>query len=144
MPTVVLASILVSLTSRPIVHFLLMCTYKKPTIMLWVLLKPGTEQNEMERAERTEHPEKIYALSCDCLFNKLTTVYASSRASLTLQLCGAVLSTKLTLNMIRIVLDRSASNYVPSREMSLQERSHKMQLRQKRDTKAQMSYWRGA
>ena len=55
-----------------------------------------------------------------------------------------MLSTELTLNMITIVLDRSASNYVPSRETPLQERSHKMPLRQKRDAKAQTSYWRGA
>ena len=55
-----------------------------------------------------------------------------------------MLSTKLTLNMITIVLDRNASNYVPSREMPLQERSHKIPLHQKRNTKAQMSYWRGA
>ena len=55
-----------------------------------------------------------------------------------------MLSTKLTLNMITIVLDRSASNYVTSRETPLQERSHKMLLCQKRDAKAQTSYWRGA
>ena len=56
----------------------------------------------------------------------------------------AVLSIELTLNMITIILDRNASNYVPSREMPLQERSHKIPLHQKRNTKAQMSYWRGA
>ena len=69
---------------------------------------------------------------------------SKSSVSYTLQLCGAVLSTELTLNMITIVLDRSASNYVPSREMLLQEKSHKMLLHQKHDAKAQMSYWRGA
>ena len=46
--------------------------------------------------------------------------------------------------MTTFVLDRSASNYVPSRETPLQERSHKMPLRQKCDAKAQTSYWRGA
>ena len=46
--------------------------------------------------------------------------------------------------MITIVLDRIASNYVPSREMPLQEKSHEMPLHQKCNTKAQMSYWRGA
>ena len=46
--------------------------------------------------------------------------------------------------MVTIVLDRSASNYASSRETPLQERSHKMLLRQKRNAKAQMSYWRGA
>ena len=40
--------------------------------------------------------------------------------SVNLQLRGAVLSTELTLNMITIVLDRSASNYAPSRETPLQ------------------------
>ena len=47
--------------------------------------------------------------------------------------------TELTLNMTTFILDRSASNYVPSRETLLQERSHKMPLRQKRDAEAQMS-----
>ena len=74
----------------------------------------------------------------------IPTVSAPSRASVNLQLHGAVLSTELTLNMITVVLDRSASNYIPStRKTPLQERSHKMLVRQKRDAKAQTSYWRG-
>ena len=57
------------------------------------------------------------------------TVSALSQASANLQLRGAMLSTKLTLNMITVILDRSASNYVAYREMPLQARSHKMLLR---------------
>ena len=74
----------------------------------------------------------------------IPTVSALSRVSVNLQLRGAVVSTELTLNMITIILDRSASNYVPSGETPLQERSHKMPLRQKCNAKAQTSYWRGA
>ena len=55
-----------------------------------------------------------------------------------------MLSTKLTLNMITIILDRSASNYVAYRETPLQVRSHKMLLRRKHDATEQMSYRRGA
>ena len=65
----------------------------------------------------------------------MPTVSAPSRASVNLQLRGAVFSTELTLNMITIVLDRNASNYAPL---------GKMPLRQKRDATAQTSYWRGA
>ena len=42
--------------------------------------------------------------------------------------------------MITVVLGRSASHYVPSRETPLQERSHKMPLRQRHNTKVQTSY----
>ena len=71
-------------------------------------------------------------------------VSALSQASANLQLRGAMLSTKLTLNMITIILDRSASNYVAYRETPLQGRSHKILLRQKHDATEQMSYGRGA
>ena len=67
-----------------------------------------------------------------------------SKSSVNLQLRGAVLSTKLTHNMITVVLDRSASNSAPSRETPLQGRSHKIPLHQKCDATPQTSYWRGA
>ena len=52
----------------------------------------------------------------------IPTISALSRVSVNLQLRGAVVSTELTLNMITIVLERSASNYVPSRETPLREK----------------------
>ena len=53
---------------------------------------------------------------------------------------------EFTLNMITVVLERSASNYIyaPSRATPLQERRHKMPLRQKCDATAQTNYCMGA
>ena len=52
----------------------------------------------------------------------MPTVFAPSRASVNLQLRGAMLSTELTLNMVTIVLDMSASNYVHSSKTPLREK----------------------